>query len=58
MEKVLCGSGVIIAETSFDFDFKDVTMNYESYNGLNVCLRFVLPNSALLKKFFRSTRFF
>jgi hypothetical protein len=44
MEKVLCGPGVITSETLFDFDFKDVTMTDESYNGLNVRLRFVHSN--------------
>lgn len=40
LEKVLCGPGVITSETMFDFDFNDVNMKDESYNGLNVRLRY------------------
>lgn len=39
LEKVLVGAGTIAKETLFDFDFTDVNMKDESYNGLNVRLR-------------------
>lgn len=41
-EKVLAGAGVLAQETLFDFDFTDVNMKEESYNGLNVRLRYMM----------------
>jgi len=43
LEKVFSGPGVLSAgDTTFDFEFKDFTLRDESYNGLNVRLRYFL----------------
>lgn len=42
LEKVLCAAGSLTKETLFDFEFTDVNMTDESYNGLNVRLRYYL----------------
>jgi len=40
-EKVLCGPGVLNEKgTAFDFDFTDLVLDQESYNGLNARLRY------------------
>eukprot|EP01127_Copromyxa_protea_P004366 TRINITY_DN1422_c0_g2_i1.p1 TRINITY_DN1422_c0_g2~~TRINITY_DN1422_c0_g2_i1.p1 ORF type:complete len:284 (+),score=64.57 TRINITY_DN1422_c0_g2_i1:361-1212(+) len=42
MEKSLAPAGVISADTTYDFEFTEVDMSDESYNGTNVRLRYYL----------------
>jgi len=45
LEKVLQPPGTISTEVTFDFDFSNVAMRDDSYNGLNVRLRYYLKFS-------------
>lgn len=43
----LASPGEMRQAQSFDFEFKNVEKQYESYNGINVKLRFVSPSLPL-----------
>lgn len=42
LEKELAAPGVLEGEKDFEFDFRNVEKQYESYRGINVCLRYKL----------------
>jgi len=50
LTRELAPAGELAADTEFDFEFLDVEKQYESYNGINVRLRYFLRLSINVKK--------
>ena len=44
----LAAPGDLRNQVTFDFDFKNVEKQYESYHGINVNLRYMLHDSILI----------
>jgi vacuolar protein sorting-associated protein 26 len=44
LSQELASSGEMRQAQSFDFTFKNVEKQYESYSGINVKLRYIIPS--------------
>lgn len=58
MSQELAAPGDMRQAQTFDFSFKNVEKQYESYQGINVKLRFVLPRFVVKILILTSARYF